>query len=86
MNVKYKHAALFKLALIACLLFVAAWFTFCASAQSPARPHDYQAQGTGDTLDPWHVSYDNSLFIDPLQPGYLNYFSGIKRAKNLIVP
>lgn len=60
MNVKYKHAALFKLALIVCLLFVAAWFTFMASGQSAAHPRDYQAQRTGNTLDPWHVSYDNS--------------------------
>lgn len=75
-NIYYRHAALQKVTLIACLLFVAAWFCFAVDADSRPVIH---ANSTG-----YAPGYDNSLFIDALQAGYLG--SSIERARKLRVP
>lgn len=37
-------------------------------------------------LQDWKVGYDNSLFIDPNQAGFISPYFSLLRARNLIVP
>lgn len=37
-------------------------------------------------LQSWSAGYDNSLFVDPNQAGFISHYFSILRARNLIVP